>query len=356
MDNEIKITKSLLGAQHVSYHCPKCGDDLRSPLTEAGRPDTCPNCNARFVVPGAEYLRQLQEQKQAKVRQEQEAAERRHEEKLRKQQKEAELARSEAERRQAAKLKEQQEAAVAAQSPSPPSAPLTSDAPATGSPLLERLRGHRFGVSIALTFAAVVLPAAIFGLMHSSKPSVPEMFKTQLMKFIEEGTKTCERSGQGVNYLELREQLASVKAAYSLCKATWPKSLRQEMTAEFDRSIAAWDLTLDIWKDKIDRPSRDGDEVFASEFNLGQFEDVLSFREEFVTITTDGFVAFKTADGKITGSFSLASLSKAEREHYSTLCPYTIKYLRREASIRILLSIASDSFTEGRDKTLVELQ
>jgi len=52
MDNGIKVTKSLLGAQHVSYLCPKCGDGLRSPLAEAGKPDTCPNCNARFTFRG----------------------------------------------------------------------------------------------------------------------------------------------------------------------------------------------------------------------------------------------------------------------------------------------------------------
>ena len=81
-----------------------------------------------------------------------------------------------------------------------------------------RLRGRTLGVGVAIGLVAVSLGvlALIFVLTRPSKPSLPEMFKTQLMKFLEEGSKTCERSGQGVSYLELREQLASVKGAYSL--------------------------------------------------------------------------------------------------------------------------------------------
>lgn len=67
MEIAFQLTKSLLGHHHVSYKCPKCGDDLRSPLAEAGKPDTCPNCNARFIVPGADELRRLTEAREAEA-------------------------------------------------------------------------------------------------------------------------------------------------------------------------------------------------------------------------------------------------------------------------------------------------
>ena len=46
----------LGGGNHVHYACPKCARDLHSPLEEAGQSDSCPDCAARFVVPGEAEL------------------------------------------------------------------------------------------------------------------------------------------------------------------------------------------------------------------------------------------------------------------------------------------------------------
>jgi Zn-finger nucleic acid-binding protein len=40
----------------VHYTCPKCGLSLNSPLSDAGKPDSCPDCRTRFVVPGMDAL------------------------------------------------------------------------------------------------------------------------------------------------------------------------------------------------------------------------------------------------------------------------------------------------------------
>ncbi len=64
-----RLVKSDLGAQSVGiYPCPVCRADLRSPLTYAGKTDTCPNCGAAYIVPGAEQLKQLQEVQAAERR------------------------------------------------------------------------------------------------------------------------------------------------------------------------------------------------------------------------------------------------------------------------------------------------
>ena len=41
----------------VHYKCPACGTRLKSPLTDAGSPDACPNCGTSFNVPGADGLK-----------------------------------------------------------------------------------------------------------------------------------------------------------------------------------------------------------------------------------------------------------------------------------------------------------
>ncbi len=116
----VQITKSVFGRHHVSYKCPRCGDDLRSPLADAGKPDTCPNCNARFVVPGAENLQRMTAEKEADARRKREEAEQRRETKLREQQEKAEARAREREVEAAAReqrrqdqLNEQKERAAA---------------------------------------------------------------------------------------------------------------------------------------------------------------------------------------------------------------------------------------------------
>ncbi|HZZ42561.1 MAG TPA: hypothetical protein VFE58_06465 [Tepidisphaeraceae bacterium] len=52
------VSRGGLGKAKVSYHCPACNDDLKSPIEDAGNKDRCPTCNAELIVPGeAELLR-----------------------------------------------------------------------------------------------------------------------------------------------------------------------------------------------------------------------------------------------------------------------------------------------------------
>ena len=48
--------RQLLGAKRVGYDCPRCASRLRSPLADAGKKDSCPDCNTFFIVPGKNAL------------------------------------------------------------------------------------------------------------------------------------------------------------------------------------------------------------------------------------------------------------------------------------------------------------
>lgn len=61
-----QIVKNMLGQLSVKYSCPGCQTKLRSPISEAGQSDTCPECNTGYVVPGKnERIKIEQKQRQA---------------------------------------------------------------------------------------------------------------------------------------------------------------------------------------------------------------------------------------------------------------------------------------------------
>jgi hypothetical protein len=49
-----RVKKSVFGAHVVVYDCPRCLTKLKSPLEDAGKSETCPQCGHAFVVPGAD--------------------------------------------------------------------------------------------------------------------------------------------------------------------------------------------------------------------------------------------------------------------------------------------------------------
>jgi hypothetical protein len=52
MSTRVDIKRGLLGRYVIGYDCPHCSGRLKSPIDEAGRTETCPECGLQFVVPG----------------------------------------------------------------------------------------------------------------------------------------------------------------------------------------------------------------------------------------------------------------------------------------------------------------
>jgi hypothetical protein len=69
----MQVTKNLFGRYSIKYDCPQCKSRLTSPLNDAGKADSCPDCGAAFRVPGVE------ERKRVLAERERELAERRAE-------------------------------------------------------------------------------------------------------------------------------------------------------------------------------------------------------------------------------------------------------------------------------------
>lgn len=66
----------LSGAVTVHYACPTCQAELKSPVCDAGISDACPDCGAKFRVPGAEARRAEEQRAAAEAAKQREAEDR----------------------------------------------------------------------------------------------------------------------------------------------------------------------------------------------------------------------------------------------------------------------------------------
>ena len=87
----------------------------------------------------------------------------------------------------------------------------------------------------------------------ANKPTVPEIFKAQLMQFLGEAAKADAMASQGVNYRDFKQQIASVQASFNLLESTWPESLPSGSRDDFKKALQGWSLCLDIWEMKINK-------------------------------------------------------------------------------------------------------
>ena len=65
---EFVVKKSVLGGYTVAYRCPRCNSSLKSPLNDAGKSDTCPDCGTPFLVPGKDELIRIRNAETASAR------------------------------------------------------------------------------------------------------------------------------------------------------------------------------------------------------------------------------------------------------------------------------------------------
>src|SRR5688572_20714024 len=48
---EWKLHQGVLGKFSIKYTCPGCGAKLTSPIKDAGKTDTCPQCRCALLLP-----------------------------------------------------------------------------------------------------------------------------------------------------------------------------------------------------------------------------------------------------------------------------------------------------------------
>lgn len=88
---------------------------------------------------------------------------------------------------------------------------------------------------------------------NTAKPEIKisDVFRDQLIRFLEVSGELEASTGQGVNISTLKEHLAKVKSSYELVSATWPEGFEPEVRQSFDSAINGWELALRLWAGKI---------------------------------------------------------------------------------------------------------
>ena len=122
---------------------------------------------------------------------------------------------------------------------------------------------QRHGFKIILLF--------MLFLVSGCGEKLPEAFKAQSMKFMEDGSAISSISSTGVNYQEMRRLFVRAKGSYGLLEATWPKDKFNETRLSFEKAWRAWELTLKLWELKL------GDKDNPVEPDVNGYLDFMAF-------------------------------------------------------------------------------
>lgn len=162
---------------------------------------------------------------------------------------------------------------------------------------------------------------------------ISDWFKEQITSFLEEGTKLSQMTEQGLSYRDFQQQLANVKGPYDLASAMWPPGFAPGAQDAIDHALEGWSLALELWGLKIEgKPNNPVEpDIRGYERYLSYGGDRLVFGENPATWkgTPMEFYAPKEEAGK--------------------------KYLPFDENIRVLLTIAGESFISGRGLILTDL-
>lgn len=156
------------------------------------------------------------------------------------------------------------------------------------------------------------------------KLTIPDIFKTQIVKFLEDGTKiNANSSGSGITLATLQESLINVQTSYEMSMAAWPEGFAETSKPKFDRAIKGWILLVELWKLKI----QEKDE--PTEPDVNGYQGYVDYDPQLIQLTRGPGFIVKEYRGK--------------------------KYFPFDKNVPILLSITGSLFAEGRKVVMQEL-
>jgi len=77
-------------------------------------------------------------------------------------------------------------------------------------------------------------------------PQVSDLFKSQVTKLVEEGTKLDQLLAQGIGVAEVKSQVVATKAPFELARLTWPVGLATNALSNCGTAIRAWEFAIDL--------------------------------------------------------------------------------------------------------------
>lgn len=102
----------------------------------------------------------------------------------------------------------------------------------------------------AIRISTLVCAAAILTSCEKT-PKPSPIFKTQIIKILELGTKINANISQGVNYTNFNSALNDLSGAVELSMAMWPENFAVNSKSYLKEAVDAWKFSSDVWRDKI---------------------------------------------------------------------------------------------------------
>ena len=148
---------------------------------------------------------------------------------------------------------------------------------------MKRPKGTRTVLQFALTVivGAVILCSCQKKEKEPEAPELSQVFQSQIMKLLEDGTKLNAATSEGVSIRDYTGMLNDVNGAFELSSTMWPESFAPEAKDYLHEALQAWNFTKELWATKIEYPNQSGD----SDIVAGTYREMSAkFRG---TITTE---------------------------------------------------------------------
>jgi hypothetical protein len=83
---------------------------------------------------------------------------------------------------------------------------------------------------------------------ENQKPKISEIFKTQLIQFIENGSELDSKTTLGINVVQLSDYTSRLKGSLEILEMSWPESFCPNAIPFFKNSIKGYELALEMFK------------------------------------------------------------------------------------------------------------
>lgn len=184
---------------------------------------------------------------------------------------------------------------------------------------------------------------------RQANAQVSDLFKSQLIKLVEEATKLDQLVAQGVGHAEVKSQFAATKAPFELARLTWPVGFATNALSNFDDAIRAWEFAMDL-SEREQKMHAEKKDVLSKHFNSEEMVLLLSVTERAYTPID--------LEKDSNGYQDLVGFGKKELICWMYPNDFVLKYCRGKSylplseNIKVLLGIASTRLKNAREEVL----
>ena len=161
-------------------------------------------------------------------------------------------------------------------------------------------------------------------------PTLSDLFKTQVVRFVEEASRLKSITEQGVNFVEYSQQLSEIRSIYDILDSLWVDDFEVKTQENVQKAIESWECAYLLWDLKINYKLSINEHDSSNEY----FQDVYGCGgDDLLLVDIDRIVMDKDT---------------GERRRALSI-PY-------DENISILLSVASDYFEVAQPALLQIIQ